>query len=133
MFQALANHHRSAQLQILSLHPGAVLTAAARNAGYNETTIPWDKRMLIITYTSACALTRAVANLPASFMVWAATKQAAFLHGRFVWANWDVRELVGMKARFEAEPGLLRIGLQGVEPVVWETLFGRIKEKESSV
>jgi hypothetical protein len=33
------------------------------------------------------------ANLPASFMVWAASKEAKFLNGKFAWANWDVDEL----------------------------------------
>jgi hypothetical protein len=32
-------------------------------------------------------------NLPGSFAVWAASKEAAFLHGRTVWASWDVEEL----------------------------------------
>jgi hypothetical protein len=58
---------------------------------------------------------RLQANLPASFCVWAATKQAAFLHGRFVWANWDVEELAAMKEI--AEPGFLKMGLQGIDPV----------------
>lgn len=55
------------------------------------------------------------ASLPGNFFVWAATKKAAFLHGRFVWANWDVEELISMKDKFEADPGFLRAGLQGVK------------------
>ena len=73
---------------------------------------------------------RCIANLPASFMVWAATKQAAFLHGRFVWAHWDVKELEAMKGRLEEDQGIFKIGLQGIEPVRRETLFERIAEKE---
>lgn len=53
-------------------------------------------------------------SLPANFYVWAATKKAAFLHGRFVWANWDVDELVAMKSKFESDKGFLKVGLQGV-------------------
>jgi hypothetical protein len=53
-------------------------------------------------------------SLPANFCVWAATKRAAFLHGRFVWANWDVDELEAMKPKLEADKGFLKIGLQGV-------------------
>ena len=50
-------------------------------------------------------LTRFVTvNLPASFMVWAASKEAKFLNGRFAWANWDVDELKAAAAEIEAGP-----------------------------
>lgn len=32
-------------------------------------------------------------NLSAHFFVWATTKQAAFLRGKFCYANWDVEQL----------------------------------------
>jgi hypothetical protein len=41
------------------------------------------------------------ANLPASFMVWAASKEAKFLNGKFAWANWDVDELKAAAAVIE--------------------------------
>jgi hypothetical protein len=66
-----------------------------------------DWYSLLIQYLSA--------NLPGSFCVWAATKQAEFLHGRFVWANWDVEELAAMKEM--ADPGFLKMGLQSIDPV----------------
>lgn len=53
-------------------------------------------------------------SLLGNFCVWAATKKAAFLHGRFVWAAWDVDELMAMKPKFEADKGFLKVGLQGV-------------------
>ena len=53
-------------------------------------------------------------SLPGNFYVWAATSKAAFLHGRFVWTNWDVDELIAMKPKLEADQGFLRVGLQGV-------------------
>lgn len=53
------------------------------------------------------------ASLPGNFFVWAATKKASFLHGRFLWTNWDVEELMSMKDKFEADQGFLRPGLQG--------------------
>jgi hypothetical protein len=34
-------------------------------------------------------------------MVWAASKEAKFLNGRFVWANWDVDELKAAAAEIE--------------------------------
>lgn len=56
-------------------------------------------------------------ELPADFCVWLSTSQADFLHGRFVWAHWDIDELTAMKERILSDPGLLKIGLQGVEHV----------------
>ncbi|KAK4888865.1 hypothetical protein LTR49_028821 [Elasticomyces elasticus] len=35
-------------------------------------------------------------DLPASFLVWAASNEAKFLNGKFVWAQWDVDELKKM-------------------------------------
>jgi len=55
-------------------------------------------------------------DLPGSWSVWAATPHAAFLHGRFVWASWDVEELAQMKKEF-SDPGFLQFGLQGIPPV----------------
>jgi NAD(P)-dependent dehydrogenase (short-subunit alcohol dehydrogenase family) len=51
--------------------------------------------------------------LPGDFMVWLATPQAEFLRGRFVWANWDVDELVAKKKTIEADPLLLTATLGG--------------------
>ncbi|ORY66318.1 uncharacterized protein BCR38DRAFT_456897 [Pseudomassariella vexata] len=36
---------------------------------------------------------RNAANLPGQFAVWTASPEARFLHGRFVWTEWDVEEL----------------------------------------
>lgn len=38
-------------------------------------------------------------ELAASFAVWATSKEATFLHGRFVWASWDVQELATGEVR----------------------------------
>ena len=45
--------------------------------------------------------------LPADFMVWLATPHAEFLRGRFVWASWDVDEMMAKKDEIEADPLLL--------------------------
>ena len=49
-------------------------------------------------------------ELAAAFAVWAATKEAAFLHGRFVWASWDVEELATdeIRKQVEEDPYFLR-------------------------
>lgn len=48
--------------------------------------------------------------------MWLASPEAAFLAGRFVWANWDVEELKARAKEIEESPYLLTIGLIG-EPV----------------
>ena len=36
---------------------------------------------------------RSAVKLPAHFLVWMASPEAAFLRAKFVWANWDVEQL----------------------------------------
>ena len=45
--------------------------------------------------------------LAGNFMVWLASEEAEFLRARFVWAQWDVDEMVAKKAEIEANPLLL--------------------------
>ena len=52
-------------------------------------------------------------ELPANFMVWLASPEADFLKSRFLWANWDVEELIARKAEIEADPALFRITIGG--------------------
>jgi hypothetical protein len=52
-------------------------------------------------------------SLPADFVVWVASEDAAFLKGKYVWANWDVGELVERKAEI-VEKKLLEMWLNGV-------------------
>ncbi|TKA79238.1 hypothetical protein B0A55_06273 [Friedmanniomyces simplex] len=80
-------------LRIHSFHPGVVLTQIGRDNDHNEDTMPWDD-----------------VQLPGQFAVWLASPEAEFLKGRFVWANWDVDELLDGKERILKE-NLLKIGL----------------------
>ncbi|KAI1852844.1 hypothetical protein JX266_002385 [Neoarthrinium moseri] len=61
-----------------SVHPGMVETANFKEGGGNTELMPMDK-----------------VQLPAHFLVWMSSREAAFLTGRSVWANWDVDELKG--------------------------------------
>jgi NAD(P)-dependent dehydrogenase (short-subunit alcohol dehydrogenase family) len=81
-------------VRVHSLHPGAILTDAARGNGYDENTIPWDD-----------------VKLPGNFAVWLASKEAELLKRRFVWASWDAEELKQREGELEANKDLLRIGL----------------------
>ena len=52
-------------------------------------------------------------DLPVGFCVWlAACKEADFLRGRLVWANWDVDELLARKEEV-IEKDLLNVRLLG--------------------
>lgn len=55
-------------------------------------------------------------SLPGHFAVWAASDQASFLHGRFVWASWDVNELQSGQARqrIDNDAAYLRLGVHGL-------------------
>lgn len=46
-------------------------------------------------------------KLPGDFAVWLASPEANFLNGRFVWAQWDVDELITMKEKLAGDPSLL--------------------------
>jgi NAD(P)-dependent dehydrogenase (short-subunit alcohol dehydrogenase family) len=83
-------------VRIHSLHPGGPLTEAVRAFGMTEDMMDWDD-----------------VQLSGQFVIWLASDEAGFLGGRFVWANWDVEELVARKQEFEADKDLLKIGLIG--------------------
>ncbi|WAO97005.1 Hypothetical protein NCS54_01470400 [Fusarium falciforme] len=87
------------KLQIISFHPGLILSDAGRTAGLNENSLPFDNE-----------------NLPAHWAVWATTSEAAFLHGRFAWAAWDVDEQRSgeVKKRIENDPDFLTVGFLGL-------------------
>ena len=64
-------------------------------------------------------------SLPADYAVWASSSEASWLHGRFVWAHWDVEELRKAAADatsevakgLKADEGYLKVGIQGLPSV----------------
>jgi NAD(P)-dependent dehydrogenase (short-subunit alcohol dehydrogenase family) len=84
-----------ASIRIHSFHPGVVLTDSVRGFGHDENTTAWDD-----------------VQLSGHFAVWLASPEAEFLKGRFVWANWDVDELIERKEEIVKE-NLLKIGIVG--------------------
>ncbi|KAF2159336.1 hypothetical protein M409DRAFT_71111 [Zasmidium cellare ATCC 36951] len=83
--------------RIFQFHPGVFLTPMAKSVGFSVENVPegfWED-----------------IKLPGDFAVWCAGPESTFLHGRFVWAHWDVDELIALKARVEREPGFLQLGL----------------------
>ncbi|KAL5343328.1 hypothetical protein BJX70DRAFT_353810 [Aspergillus crustosus] len=99
LLQLITRDVSSVKLQIISFHPGAVLTQTAREHGYDENTLPWDDE-----------------NLPGQFAVWAASDRAEFLHGRVLHASWDATELRTGKTRalLDNDPNLLKVGVTGL-------------------
>lgn len=51
-------------------------------------------------------------NFADHFPVWAASKEASFLHGRYIWANWDAEGLSkgAIRNNIEADPWYLEVG-----------------------
>lgn len=136
-FQVAADCILATECFVLNVHPGAILTSSAREGGWDENSVPWDDgefchvpflRMFRCSSPRTCLMNAAA--LPGFFFVWASTPQArdAALHGRLVWANWDVNELVAMKPKFEADPGYLGIGLQGVPSLNVKAHFAKMAE-----
>ncbi|KAL3444391.1 hypothetical protein BJX65DRAFT_319996 [Aspergillus insuetus] len=107
LLQLLTRNVSADEIQILSYHPGAVLTQTAREHGYDENTLPWTD-----------------VNIPGQFAVWASSDEAKFLHGRFVHSNWDVTELQSGAARglIDDDPDFLKIGVKGLgsSTLSWE-------------
>ncbi|CEL11022.1 hypothetical protein ASPCAL14129 [Aspergillus calidoustus] len=99
LLQLLTRNVSVDEIQILSYHPGAVLTQTAREHGYDENTLPWTD-----------------VNVPGQFAVWASSDEAKFLHGRFVHSNWDVTELQAGAVRglIDEDPDFLKIGVKGL-------------------
>ncbi|KAJ4483547.1 short-chain dehydrogenase/reductase [Lentinula aciculospora] len=104
----IADERPADDVQIISFHPGLLYTEGA--AGYFSPNMPrWDEMAL-----------------PADFAVWAASPEASWLHGRFVWAHWDVDELKADKdisMQLEQEKGFLKVAVQGLGGVSFDSYF----------
>ncbi|KAK1764254.1 putative short-chain dehydrogenase [Phialemonium atrogriseum] len=98
--QLIANGASPDKLQVVSYHPGVIYSNAWKLAGAPADALPFDD-----------------ATLPGAFAVWAASKEARFLHGRFVWASWDVNELATgeIRKRIDEDENYLRIGVVGLK------------------
>ena len=50
-------------------------------------------------------------KMAGDFALWLASPEAKFLNGRFVWAAWDVDEMIAMKEKVAGDPSLLTMSL----------------------
>ncbi|CVK86298.1 related to peroxisomal short-chain alcohol dehydrogenase [Fusarium mangiferae] len=100
LLQQIAQDTKHTDMQIISFHPGGILTDSAKRVGGD----------------SLKGLVFDDENLPGHFSVWAATPEANFLHGRFVWANWDVDELKTgpVREQIDTDEHFLKVGVEGL-------------------
>ncbi|KIK66730.1 hypothetical protein GYMLUDRAFT_238966 [Collybiopsis luxurians FD-317 M1] len=107
----IADERKVDDLQIISYHPGSLYSEAATKIDIPRDLVNWDEM-----------------SLPADYAVWAASPEASWLHGRFVWAHWDVDELREaahtsndqnneIKKQFTEEKGYLKVGILGLPSV----------------
>ncbi|KAB2573388.1 hypothetical protein DBV05_g7952 [Lasiodiplodia theobromae] len=85
----------SLRVRVHSFHPGEIYTPAAERAGISRDAYEFDDE-----------------SLPGGFAVWLASPAAEFLKGRFLFARWDVDEIVAMRQSFEQDEELCRIVLK---------------------
>ena len=82
-------------MRMFSYHPGAFYTPLAASTGIPADALPWED-----------------IRLPGHFATWLVLSgETDFLHGRFVWAHWDVDELISLKEKVEKDEGFLRLSL----------------------
>ncbi|KAK3291297.1 putative NADP(+)-dependent dehydrogenase [Chaetomium fimeti] len=93
MMQQFAAEVDAAQVRIFSVHPGALYTPGTAQLFPREA-MQWEDLAL-----------------PAHFALWLAGPESAFLHGRYLWAQWDVDELLGLRERVAGDGFFLKIGL----------------------
>ncbi|KAJ4187433.1 hypothetical protein NW767_012351 [Fusarium falciforme] len=98
MMQTIAYATPAKDMQIISINPGMHYTESFQRFAEADS-FPWDD-----------------IKLPGDFAVWAASDEAEFLHGRFVWANWDVDELQTgpLREKIENDPGFLKMTVKGL-------------------
>ncbi|KAL5343899.1 hypothetical protein BJX70DRAFT_385184 [Aspergillus crustosus] len=90
--ELIADDVPATEARFVSVHPGYVKTDMAAKSGLEGVFEPTE------------------AKLAGDFVVWLTGEEAGFLNGRFVWANWDVDELVQRKGEI-VQKDLLRGGL----------------------
>jgi NAD(P)-dependent dehydrogenase (short-subunit alcohol dehydrogenase family) len=119
LLQQIAKDTKPNDMQVVSFHPGGVLTESAKRVGGEEL-----KKLIFDdgkskSYPSIWSINTYKAkpeNLPGHFAVWAASSEASFLHGRFVWANWDVDELKSgpVGEQIDSDEHFLKVGIEGL-------------------
>ncbi|KAF2738471.1 NAD(P)-binding protein [Polyplosphaeria fusca] len=85
------------EVRVHSFHPGVVFTPSAANFGIKKEMIAEIEDDI---------------SLPGGFAVWLASPEADFTKGRYLYAKWDVEDLVKNKAVFEKDSEFSTITLR---------------------
>lgn len=83
-------------IRVVQVHPGVIETAMGKKSTDAGVVFPTDD-----------------ISLPADFVVWAVSQDAAFLGNRVLWCNWDVDELKAQKDKILADPAFTNVGVVG--------------------
>lgn len=94
------------------MHPGILDTPMNKKCVDAGLVLPFDDGASPVSPSNIKVLNGLIVELTASFLVWVASPEAGILKGKFVWANWDVEELVAKKEELESSLQLI-IGLLG--------------------
>ncbi|RFU33068.1 hypothetical protein B7463_g3263, partial [Scytalidium lignicola] len=109
------------KMQVISFHPGLIYGDGWKSMGLPPD--PFDNGKILCINCSFTVAVNAdnlylvdLDELCGGFAVWATAKEAAFLHGRFVWASWDVEELSTgkIRKRIDEDPYYLRASIVGL-------------------
>ncbi|KAI8632394.1 cellulase signal transduction associated dehydrogenase [Xylariaceae sp. FL1651] len=84
-------------LRVVTVHPGVIPETEGGQKMVKESGVEWPGDDI---------------DLPAHFLVWAASDEARFLKNKFVFANWDVDEMKAREQEIAGSPELM-IGLHG--------------------
>jgi hypothetical protein len=105
-------------MQIVSFHPGVIYNELWSTMGIGPeqldsgACIPLSPDNGLMSNTDSWQ----PGELTGAFAVWAASKEAAFLHGRFVWSSWDVEEMAtgDIRKRIDEDYYYLRGSIVGL-------------------
>ncbi|KAF9060510.1 short-chain dehydrogenase/reductase [Rhodocollybia butyracea] len=95
----IADERPVEDVQIISFHPGILYTEGNAKR-FDKSVLKWESLAL-----------------PADFSVWAASPEASWLHGRYVWPHWDVSELkadLEVQKQVQGKGGYLKVGVEGL-------------------
>jgi NAD(P)-dependent dehydrogenase (short-subunit alcohol dehydrogenase family) len=122
--QLLSNTVAKEKVQVVSFHPGMIYGEGWVTMGIAKEALPFDDgNFYTLRPFSSGEMYTDIFNhpetLPGGFAVWAASPEAAFLHGRYVFASWDVTELAQgeLRASIDNDPSYLTIGVIGLKGV----------------
>lgn len=126
LFQLIAQNNSPEKLQVVSFHPGLSYNEQWGLMGFSKDQFDNGKssNYPLHCHRSASHYIHLHSNqtndfleeVAGGFAVWAATKQAQFLHGRFVWSSWDMDELAtgDLRKRIDEDVYFLRSSIVGL-------------------